>query len=101
MRRRLGARLRRIDRVLLAVNHVFMERVFHVGRRIGLTPKTAGVRFVFGEQQFGRAFALQGVVAEIGMRSVDAVRGRSGRRLGLCSSSPQDQVLRNHNVGSR
>ncbi len=65
--RRLGAGLRGVHGALLARDHVAVERVLHVRRRVGRTPQPFVVRLVLGEEQFRRAVARERVVAEFWM----------------------------------
>ena len=82
VRRGLGPGLRRVHGFAPAPDHIVVERVLHVGRRIRLPPQPLGVALVLGEQQLRAAIARQPVLAQLGMHGADnARRGFAERRL--------------------
>ena len=56
MRRNLRSCLRRVHGVLLAMDDVIMDSVLHVRSLILEVIQELRIRFIFGEEQFGRAF---------------------------------------------
>ena len=63
--RSLGPGFRGVDRVAVARDDVFVERILDVGRRIGLAPQTGGVALVLGEEQLRGSVAKQPVLAKL------------------------------------
>jgi hypothetical protein len=53
---------------MLSVNDVFMERVFHIGRRIGHAEEAFAVRLILGEQELRAVLEIKEVVAAFGRR---------------------------------
>jgi hypothetical protein len=70
-RRRLRPRLRGVDRLPLAGDHVPVERVLDVRRGAGLAPQLHGVALVLREEELRRSVAGERVFAEIGMGGHD------------------------------
>ena len=80
MGRGLGPDLGGIDRLALSRDHIAVERVLDVGRRIGLAPQTLRIALVFGEQQLRRAIAMEPVLAQLLVRGVNDARRRFAQR---------------------
>ena len=81
-RRALGARARRVDRALLAVDHQLVKRVLHVGRGVGRAVELLRVGLVLGEDQLWLdARSALGGEAEAAQRGVRGLHlaGRGGR----------------------
>ena len=101
----LGARARGVDRLGGPVDDEVVDRVLRIGRGIGGAEEPLGVRLVLAEQQLGAAVGAQNPVAELGWlrgeRADGARRVCRAASVGRATSSPQDQVLRNHSVGRR
>ncbi len=97
-RRGLRPRLPGVHRVALAGDHVPVERVLDVRRRVRLAPEPLRVRLVLREQQLRGAARRRACI-----RPARDARPRSlppfSRRTGFAPSSPHDQVFRNHSVG--
>src|SRR5205809_420817 len=80
MRRRLRSDRRGVHRVGPAVDHVVVERVLYIERRIGDTPEAARVRLVLGEEQIGGALANEPAPAERRVLGFDHDPARARRR---------------------
>ena len=97
----LGAGLRRIHGVVSPVNHAPMEGVLHEGVCVAAIPQRLRVGVVLREQQRRLAvqrelIGAQRLLFEMTMASPERSRATDFGAPGL-----QDQVLRNHSVGSR
>ena len=69
-----GAFLRRIHRLLLAIHHITVKGIFHIGLRVGLLIEPLGVGGVFGEQPGALLPAGQLVAAKaVNIRGFDAI----------------------------
>ena len=97
--RGLGPDLGGVDRVAAARDDVFVERVLDVRGRIGLAPETGRVALVLGEEQLRGSVAHAASTRRARGGWPESTPGRASRSDGFRSSSPQDQVLRNHSVG--
>ena len=67
MRRRFGARMLWADCLLRAMHNVVVDAVFNVGRTVLGSKQAFDVRLVLGEQQLGRAFAVQPAITRLSM----------------------------------
>ena len=74
MRRRFGSCLFTIHRFLITVNDVFVECVLNIRQSTGRIEKFLRVGFVFGEEEFGRAFAVQPALAQHEVFKFDGCR---------------------------
>src|SRR5947207_2512790 len=80
MRRRLRSDRRGVHRVGPAVDHVVVERVLYIERRVGDTPEAARVRLVLGEEQIGGALANEPAPAGRRVLGFDHDPARARRR---------------------
>ena len=72
--RGLGPDLGGIDRVALSRDHVGVERILDVRRRVGLAPQPLRIALVLGEQQLRRAIAMEPVLAQLVVRGLNGAR---------------------------
>src|SRR6516162_4296719 len=71
--RRFGACPGRVDRLRLAGDDAIVDAILDIGRWIGGVKETLVVGLVLGEQQGGRALAIEEVIAEFAVRSNEGV----------------------------
>ena len=83
----LRSGMSRIDGILFARDNEAVKSVFHVRRRVGFTPKTVDIGFVFREEQLRRAFTQQSAFTELRVRGRYAFvsdLSQGGFRLVVC-----------------
>src|SRR5258708_39979101 len=79
MRGGFRPRLFRIYRLLLAIDDVIVKRIFYVRRYVYGIEQSLSVGFIFGEQQFRRAFAMKPATAQHEMFEFNCRRAMIGR----------------------
>ena len=67
VRRRLGPRLPRVDRLVLSLNDVVVDPVFYIRRQVCRAEDSFVVRLIFREQQRDFSLAVQIPLTQIGV----------------------------------